>query len=75
MRMAKRRITRRVGFEKCLIPWKELNMLYIFSISKANKTSVTISTLKRIVSKYILYTLYSYPVYRIMQSILLMSVT
>ena len=24
MRMAKRRIARRVGFEKCLIPWKEL---------------------------------------------------
>ena len=24
MRMAKRQIARRVGFEKCLIPWKEL---------------------------------------------------
>ena len=24
MRLAKRRIARRVGFEKCLIPWKEL---------------------------------------------------
>ena len=24
MRLAKRRIARRIGFEKCLIPWKEL---------------------------------------------------
>ena len=24
MRMTKRQIARRVGFEKCLIPWKEL---------------------------------------------------
>ena len=29
MRMAKRRIARRVGFKKCLIPWREL----ILSIS------------------------------------------
>ena len=28
MKMAKRRIARRVGFEKCLIPWKKLNKIH-----------------------------------------------
>ena len=28
MRMAKRRNSRRAGFEKCPIPWKELNTTY-----------------------------------------------
>ena len=33
MRMAKRRITRRVGFEKCLIPWKELKLYHLRDFS------------------------------------------
>ena len=31
MRMDKRRIARRVGFEKCLIPWKELKQLTLIT--------------------------------------------
>ena len=36
MRMAKHRIARRVGFEKCLIPWKELIEDYFVRLSCQN---------------------------------------
>ena len=41
MRMAKRRIARRVGFEKCLIPWKELMDIYnhVPNVSYVQKNS------------------------------------
>ena len=46
MRMAKRRIAHRVGFEKCITPWKELILsLSIYLFLKCGQSTMTSTTI------------------------------